>query len=113
MHGTCVKVNRQIHQVFDFARTQARCTHIVHLELQNMGRCHGCRQRRKTVPHGLCRLDRYLLSDDAARQGAEGITPRLQAGIAKLGNQPFHDAVFCNQVPAGIQPVVGCDVTRR
>ena len=105
MHGTGIKVNRQINQVFRFAGTQARRSHVVHLQFQNLGRHKFFRQDHQTVPDRLCRFDRNLLPHDAARQGGKGVAPGLQGQVAQLRNEPLHDPVFFDQVLAGLVPV--------
>jgi hypothetical protein len=94
MHSARVEMQRQVHQVFDLARAQARRAHVVHLELEHVGRRHGLRGSWQTVPHRLRRLDRDLLAHDAARQRGEGVAARLQAGVAKLRDQALHDPVL-------------------
>ena len=108
MHSAGVEMQGQVNQVLDLARAQPRRPHVVHLELEHVGRRHGPRQARKPVPHRLCRLDRDLLAHDASRQSREGVTARLQTGITKLRDQPLHDPVLADQVLAGLVPVRRC-----
>jgi len=107
VHRAGVEMDGQVNQVFDLARAQAGGPHVVDLEPEHIGRCHLFGQGLEAVPDGLRGLDGNLLPHDAARQRAEGVAAGLQVGVAELRDQPFHHAVFLDQVLARVGPIGG------
>ncbi len=103
-----IEMARQVDQVVDLARAQARAAHGLGLQRQQGGRADRRHQLDEAVPGRLRRLDRDLLADHAARQRREGIAALdCRRRVRKLRDELLHHAVALHQVATGLGPVGG------